>query len=82
MDQVPLPFVVGQDCTFGGEEDKYVNIKFPKEAPSKLNFTMHVVTNAGSGANKHGWVDLVCRGKGKKIRVDENKLWHKDVDMF
>ena len=82
MDQVPLPFVVGQDHTFTQASDKDVNIKSPGEQFRKRQFTMHIVTNAGSGTEKQGWVDLVCRGKGMRIRQAERDLWDKDVDVF
>ena len=72
MDQVPLPFVCGQDHTFTPEEDKDVNIKYPGEQFRKRQFTMHVVTNAGDKNNKHGWCDLVCRGAGLRISQAEN----------
>ena len=56
-----------QDYTLVEEEDKCVNIKRPKEALRKCQFTMYVVMNAGKGSNKHGWVDSVCKGAGKKV---------------
>ena len=64
MDQVPLTFVCGQDHTFTEDSDKDVNIKCPGEQYCKRQYTMHVVVNAGSGSDKQGWVDLVCKGKG------------------
>ena len=82
MDQVPLPFVVGQDHTFTQEDDKDVNIKCPDERLRKRQFTMHVVMNCGMDSKKHGWVDLVCKGKGKRIKQSEKDLWNKNVDVF
>ena len=35
---------------------------------------MHVVYNAGNGARRAGWVDLVCKGTGKRIRQTEKEL--------
>ena len=40
MDQVPLPFVNGQDETFTMEEDNDVNLKCPKESLRKRQFTI------------------------------------------
>ena len=82
MDQCPLPFVVGQDHTFTNEEDTDVHIKCPSEALRKRQFTMHVVFNAGEGVHRAGWVDLVCKGTGKRIRAAEKALWDDRVDVF
>ena len=82
MDQVPLPFVVGQDDTFTTENDKDVNIKCPKESLRKCQFTMHLVFNAGKGENAHGWCDLVCKGTGKRINTAEKALWDERVKVF
>ena len=43
MDQVPLPFVNGQDSTFTTEKDDTVNLKCPKESLRKRQFTMQNV---------------------------------------
>ena len=48
MDQVPLPFVNGQDETFTMEDDDV------KESLRKRQFTMHLVFNAGTGDKGHG----------------------------
>ena len=82
MDQVPLPFVCGKDHTFTEDNDKDVKIKFPGEQYRKRQYTMHVIINSGSGADKQGWVYLVCKGKVMQIRQDEKYLWDKDVDVF
>ena len=82
MDQVPLPFVVGQDHTFTTYDDDDVHIKCPKEALRKRQFTMHVVVNAGTGEKGACWVDLVCKGLGKRIRRAEKDLWNGNVGMF
>ena len=74
MDQCPLPFVVSQDTTFTVASDNDVHIKCPGEALRKRQFTMHVVYNAGNGARRAGWVDLVCKGTGKRIRQTEKEL--------
>ena len=82
MDQVPLPFVNGQDETFTMEDDDVVNLKCPKESLRKRQFTMHLVFNAGTGDKGHGWCDLVCRGTGRRISMGERELWHEDVRVF
>ena len=82
MDQVPLPFVNGQDETFTMEEGNDVNLKCPKESLRKRQFTMHLVFSAGSGNDSHGWCDLVCRGTGRRISTGEKVLWDKNVQVF
>ena len=82
MDQVPLPFVVGQDYTFTQHDDRDVNIKCPDERLRKRQFTMHIVVNAGKDKKKHGWVDLVCKGTGKRIKQAEKELWNTNVDVY
>ena len=82
MDQVPLPFVCGQDHTFTEGSDKEVNIKCSGEQYRKRQSTMHVVVNSGSGADNQGWVDLVCKGKGMKICQADKDFWDKYVDVF
>jgi hypothetical protein len=82
MDQVPLPFVNGQDETFTTADDDCVNLKCPKEELRKRQFTMHLVFNAGNGPNAHGWCDLVCKGTGTRIPAAEKDLWDKDIKMF
>ena len=82
MDQMPLPFVCVKDHTFTEDNDKDVNIKCPGEQYRKSQYTMHVVVNSGSGADKQGWVYLVCKGKGMQIRQAEKDLWDKNVDVF
>ena len=74
FDQVPLPFVVGMDETFTTEDDDNVNIKCPKEALRKRQFTMHLVINAGKGDKAHGWCDLIAKGTGKQINAAEKEL--------
>ena len=82
MDQVPLPFVNGQDVTFTVDGDVDVNIKCPKESLRKRQFTMHLVFNAAKGELSNGWCDLVCKGTGKRIKQAEKDLWNDDVDIF
>ena len=82
MDQVPLPFVCGQDHTFTEDSDKEVNIKCPVEQYRKRQYTMHIVVNSGSGADNQGWVNLVCKGKGMQICKAEKDFWDKYVDVF
>ena len=82
MDQVPLPFVVGQECTFTTEDGNDVNIKCSKESLRRRQFTMHLVFNAGEGEKGHGWYDLVCRGTGTRINQGEKELWNDNVKMY
>lgn len=66
MDQIPMPFVVDQDTTFTTEDDEHVHVKGPgAEGLNKRQYTAHVFINAGENEeNTHGYIDLVCRGKG------------------
>ena len=82
MDQVPLPFVVSQEFTFTLKTDNNVHITCPSEALRKRQWTMHVVVNAGVGEAKAGWVDLISKGKGARIKKEEVTRYHQDVDMF
>lgn len=82
MDQVPLPFVVSQEFTFTLKTDNNVHITCPSEALRKRQWTMHVVVNAGVGEAKAGWVDLISKGKGVRIKKEEVTRYHQDVDMF
>ena len=82
MDQVPLPFVVSQNDTFTMDDDNDVNIKCPREALQKRQFTMHQVFNAGKGDKAHGWCELVCRGTGKRIAQAETDLYDEDIEVF
>jgi hypothetical protein len=82
MDQVPLPFVINQDSTFALGDEENVHIKCPSEALKKRQFTMHVVVNAGRGEKKYGWVDIVAKGTGKRIRAAETELCDQDVKFF
>ena len=75
MDQLLLPFVCGQYHNFSEDIDKDVRIKCPGEQYRKRQYTMHVVVNSGSGADKQGWVYLVCKGKGMQIRKAEKDFW-------
>ena len=81
FDQVPLPFVVEQDYTFTTDDDAHPHIKAPSEALQKRQFTMHVVTNAGVGEKAHGWIDLICRGKGTRVHLAEKEMWDNRVSV-
>ena len=65
MDQVPLPFVNGQDVTFTTEDDTDVNIKCPQESLQKRQFTMHLVFNAGIGNMLMDGVIMLQMEQGK-----------------
>ena len=43
---------------------------------------MHLVFNAGSGNDSHGWCDLVCRETGRRISMGEKVLWDENVQVF
>ena len=82
MDQVPLPFVVLQEFTFTVNEDANVHITCPSEALRKRTWTMHVIVNAGFEGKRHGWVDLISKGTGTRIKQEEKERYHQGVDIF
>ena len=82
MDQVPLPFVVSQEFTFALQEDVNIHINCPNKALRKRKWTMHIVINAGDGNSRHGWVDLVNKGQGKRISQEEKARYNSKIDMF
>ena len=82
MNQVPLLCGVSQDDTFTMDEDMDVNIKFPKEALRKRQFTMHQVFNARVCNNPHGWNDLVCKIAGERTRKVKRALYDENVQVF
>ena len=85
FDQVPLPFVVSQDSTYTPQGDNDVHVAAStSESLRKRQFTMHIVTNAGSGDDRDGYVELICRGKvldGSRFSRAERSQWNKDVNM-
>ena len=83
MDQIPMPFVVDQDTTFTTEDDEHVHVKGPgAEGLNKRQYTAHVFINAGEKEeNAHGYIDLVCRGKGVQITKLEKESYNKNVNV-
>jgi len=85
MDQVPLPFVVGQDNTCATGDDNDVHIAAQSDGLRKRQFTMHICINAGRGALADGHVELTCRGKvmhGTRFTLAERQAWNPAVRMF
>ena len=82
MDQIPLPFVNGQDETFTTQKDDDVNFICPKENVRKRHFIMHLVFNWSTSDEVHGWFDLVCRGKGKRVSEVEKSFWDEHIKIF
>jgi len=85
MDQVPLPFAVGQDntCTTGDDND--VQVAAQSDGLRKRQFTMHIHINAGRGGLADGCVELICRGKvmhGTRFTLAERQAWNPAVKMF
>ena len=43
---------------------------------------MHVIVNAGFEGKRHGWVDLISKGTGNRMKQEEKEQYHQGVDMF
>ena len=82
MDQVPLPFVVSQEFTFTLHEDNNFHITCPNEALRKRQWNMHVIVNASEGDSRHVWVNLVTKGTGTRIKVEEKTRYSSEVEIF
>jgi hypothetical protein len=83
MDQIPMPFVVEQGSTFTFEDDDHVHIKGAgAEGLVKRQFTAHVFINAGKDASSaKGYVDMICRGTGKRISLLEKESYDPRVHV-
>ena len=69
MDQIPMPFIVEQSDTYTEEDDENVHVRGTgSEGLTKRQYTVHVFINArDTPENTHGYVDMICRGKGTII---------------
>ena len=43
---------------------------------------MYCVVNAGANDDRHAWVDLISKGTGNLIKVEETSRYHPSVDMY
>ena len=83
MDQVPMPFIVEQSDTYTEEGDEHVHVRGTgNEGLTKQQYTVHIFINAGdSEDNTHGYVDMICRGTGKRISQVERDSYNKNVNV-
>ena len=75
IDQIPMPFIVEQSDTYIGEDDEHVRVQGTgSEGLTKRQYTVHVFINAGdTPENTHGYVDIICHGKGTRIsRIEKD----------
>ena len=80
MDQVPMPFVVEQNDTYTEETDCHVHVRgVGSEGLSKRQYTVHVFINAGGTGN--GYIDLICRGQGKRVSQVEKEAYNTKVNV-
>ena len=63
-----MPFIVEQSDTYTEEDDEHVHVRGTgSEGLTKRQYTVHVSINTGDNPeNTYGYVDMICRGKGKK----------------
>ena len=83
MDQIPMPFVVDQDSTFTTEDDEHVHIRGTgADGLNKRQYSAHVFINAGNKEeNTHGYIDLICRGKGVRITQLEKDSYNPNINV-
>ena len=69
MDQIPMPFIIGEDTKIVTEDGKHAHIKGTGvEGLNKQQYTVHLFINVNNnGESAHGYIDMVCRGKGTLI---------------
>ena len=79
VDQVPLPFVIGQEKTYESSGSKQVWVSQPSSGLDKRQATLQLCIKAsGSQIVKPA---IVFRGKGN-ITPDEKLQYDKDVDVY
>ena len=83
MDQIPMPFVVDQHNTFTLADDEHVQVRGTgAEGLSKCQYTAHVFINADlTTEDSHGYVDMVCRGKGTRISRLEKESYDQKINV-
>ena len=75
MDQIPMPFIVEHSDTYTEEDDENVHVRGTgSEGLTERQYTVHIFINAGdTPENTHGYVDMICRGKGTRIsRIEKD----------
>ena len=82
MDQVPFPFVVNQDSTLTTHDDNEIPISAPSDALRNIQFTIHVVVNVVEGDKLQGFVDIFCKGTGKRIYKTEQNILYARSKVF
>ena len=82
MDQVNIPFVVNHDRTFTTHDNNDIHISAPSDDLRKRKFTVYVVFNTVSGDKRQGFVDIDCKGTGKRISKKEQDIWYARSKIF
>jgi len=74
------------DHTFTTDDDDHLQIAGTGKGDlRKRQFTMHIYVNAGSGDDRDGYVELICKGKvlhGERFKEIERNAWHAAVKMY
>jgi hypothetical protein len=77
-------FVVSMHHTYTSPDDNNVQIASTgKSDLRKRHFTMHIYVNAGEGAKRDEYVELICKGKtlfGTRFSKLEQAAW--EVNMY
>ena len=83
MDQIPMPFIVDQNNTFTDASDEHVHVQGTgSEGLTKRQYTVHIFINAGNTREQtHGYLDLICRGKGNKVSEVEKRAYNANVNV-
>ena len=84
MDPVPMPFIVDQGTTYTEGNDKHVHIRGTgSEGLTKRQYTIHIFVNAGLlHDSAYGYIDLVCRGTGKRILGVEKAAYNPKINVL
>ena len=82
LDQVPLPFAVDQKTAYERNDiGRYDKVWFcqPGSGLDKRQCTLQICF---SPEDNHVKVEIIFRGKGKRIKPQERAAYHKDVDIY
>ena len=79
MDQVPLPFVSGQEKTYEVSGSKQVWVSQPSSGLDKQQATLHLCITASAAQTVKP--AILCRGKGN-ITCEEPSQYDQTVDVY
>ena len=74
MDQILMPFIVEQSDTCTEENDEHVHVRGTgSEGLKKRQYKVFFLNAGDTPENTHGYVDMICRGKGTRIsRIEKD----------